>query len=106
MKLTKNENIFVNSFLVRGYARVGDIEQARKLQTRQEELYTAQQLSQFSLAYGYVFLEETETPFEWLKKAFNERDPASATLRWWDFPSEFCRNPRYQDLLRRMNFPD
>ena len=105
VKLTKNEDMGMNAFLIRGYAGVGDIERARKLQTRQEELYTAQKLVPFWIAYGYVFLEETETAFEWLEKAFNERDPNLA-LHVRDFPSEFRRDPRYQDLLKKMNFPE
>jgi len=106
VELTKNENMFMNAPLVGGYARVGDIEQARKLQTRQEELYAEQKAGPFWIAYGYVFLEETETAFEWLEKAFNERDPFIAQLKWCDLPSEFCGDPRYQDLLRRVNFPE
>jgi len=105
VKLTKNEDMSMNAGLVRGYARVGDIEQARKLQTRQEELYTAQQVGSFWIAYGYVFLEETETAFEWLEKAFNERDPNYALHFARGFPSEFRRDARYQDLLEKMNFP-
>ncbi len=62
--------------------------------------------SQVDIAAIHTFLGETDTAFEWLERAYRgracrlifiKRDPRFDSLR---------SDPRFQGLLRRMNFPD
>ena len=54
----------------------------------------------------YALAEEKDRALECLEKAYEERVPTMAHLRadpnWDDLHDE----PRVQDLLRRMNFPE
>ena len=62
------------------------------------------------LAYIYAALGEKDQAFTWLEKAYDERcvhlliDPVPhVRIRaLWD---PLRSDPRFQDLLRRMNFP-
>jgi len=58
-----------------------------------------------TVAQHYLFAGDSARALDWLEQAFEDRDP--------DLPFIFCRpnfdpvrsNPRFQDLLRRMNLP-
>jgi hypothetical protein len=43
---------------------------------------------------------------EWLEKAYVERDPQMPLLRIWPPLDILKDNPRYQNLIRQMNFPE
>ncbi len=54
------------------------------------------------VAASYARLGEKEKAFEWLEKAYAERDGDLGYLRLiWDFDS-IRPDPRFQDLLRRV----
>ena len=57
------------------------------------------------LAEAYAYLGEKDNAFAWLEKAFEERNFSLPALRvdpTWD---NLRADPRFQDLVRRMNFP-
>jgi len=54
----------------------------------------------------YASLGEKEEALEWLEKAYVERDPQMPFLRIWTALDILRDDPRYQDLERRMNFPE
>jgi TolB-like protein/DNA-binding winged helix-turn-helix (wHTH) protein/Tfp pilus assembly protein PilF len=56
------------------------------------------------IAQDYAALGERDKTFEWLEKAFPEHDPGMDRLKWPAFES-LRDDPRFQDLLRRMNLP-
>ncbi len=62
------------------------------------------------LARDYARLGRTDEAFEWLERAYEERDGSLAFIKGWPpYGSliELLRSdPRFQDLLRRMNFPE
>ncbi len=63
------------------------------------------QIPSFVLAFAYTYLGDRDHAFAWLEKAYEERDPALQGLKVdpsWD---NLRSDPRFQDLLRRMNFP-
>jgi hypothetical protein len=43
--------------------------------------------------------------FEWLEKAYEERDSSLVTLNGNPIFQSIRSDPRFQALLRRMNFP-
>ena len=59
----------------------------------------------FLLAFIYGELGEKDRAFAWLERGYRERDAAYSALNvdpCWD---PLRSDPRFRDLLRRMNFP-
>jgi len=88
--------------LTRGYAeggyreamhRVADTVAARSPRTH------AKQVAGF-----YSLAGDKERALEWLERAFANRDPGMLYLRLPEFDS-VREDPRFQDLMRRMNLP-
>ena len=42
----------------------------------------------------------------WLERAFEERDPNLPNIGWGEIADLLREDPRFEDLLRRMNFPE
>ncbi len=55
--------------------------------------------------YMYFAIGEMDQGFEWLEKAYQEGDPIIAQIR--DLPSLFPieSDPRYLEMVKRLNFP-
>ena len=64
----------------------------------------SKQLATYWKALFYALVGEKESALEWMAQAINERDPNSP---WFNIEPTFDPlrdDPRFQDLLRRMNF--
>jgi adenylate cyclase len=61
-------------------------------------------VSPYFIASMYVSAEDKDNTMEWLEKAYEMRDPNMPYVSnpYFDFLDD---DPRYQDLLRRMNLP-
>jgi tetratricopeptide (TPR) repeat protein len=93
-----------------GYAAVrGAAGYQRSVQLWIERLREASKreyVSPMSMAVAYARLGKAEQVLAWLEEAYRQRDPVLSGLKV-DPLFDFLRsNPRFQDLLRRMNFPD
>jgi hypothetical protein len=53
---------------------------------------------------GYIYAREKDLALDWLEKAVAERDP---NMTYLGLPTNdsLRSDPRFQDLLRRMNLP-
>ena len=54
----------------------------------------------------YAQIGDKDQAFAWLEKAYEKHDSPMFRLKvqpWWD---PLRSDPRFQDLLRRMNFPE
>jgi serine/threonine-protein kinase len=58
------------------------------------------------LAAISAVLGRIDEAFEWLDRAYDERDNLLVTLKVLRFWDPLRDDPRFQDLLRRMNFPE
>jgi TolB-like protein/Tfp pilus assembly protein PilF len=59
------------------------------------------------IAEYYAFADEMEKAVQWLEIAFEEREPHLLNaLRFGIVPDRLQSNPRFQDILERMNFPE
>ncbi len=63
------------------------------------------QIPSFQIAGDYAMLGEKDKAFEWLEKAFRERDPYLININNSDRLADLRSDPRFQDLLRRMGLP-
>jgi TolB-like protein/Tfp pilus assembly protein PilF len=74
---------------------------AEKLAARSKQAY----IPTLRIARLYAHAGEKDRALEWLEKAYEEREPPLVHLRvGWDWHS-LRDDPRFQSLLRRLNFP-
>ena len=59
----------------------------------------------FAFAVVYGGLGDKDQAFQWLDKAFEERNIELAYAKMEPHYDLLRSDPRFQDLLRRMNFP-
>ncbi|MCZ6751940.1 MAG: protein kinase [Acidobacteria bacterium] len=63
-------------------------------------------VSPFSIAVVYAGLGEKDRTLTWLEKAYEVRANEMVYIKMKPFFDNIRSDPRYQDLLRRMNFPE
>ena len=97
-------HVFAVAALGHTYAVAGKRSEARKILEELKEGSKRENVSPYYIAGMHAGLGEKEQAFEWLEKAYEEReiglvkvDPRLDPLR---------SDPRFQDFLRRMNFPE
>ena len=73
-------------------------------QYKREEKWTY--VSPYNIAAVYVGLNERDKALDYLEKAFAERTCALAFVKVEPLWDPIRPDPRFQDLLRRMNFPE
>ena len=87
------------------YARAGRVREARECIRELKERLPEEPVGVYEIALVYAGLSEKGLAFEWLERAYAERDKGMVWLKV-DPPLDPLRSdPRFQDLLRRMNFP-
>ena len=62
-------------------------------------------MSPFSFALVHVGLGEAEEALKWLEEAYKEHDWYLCVLKTEPIFDSLRGHPRFQDLLRRVNFP-
>jgi len=93
------------AFLAGAYAAAERWQEAEQLLSELDQLSTVRYVSPYSISLIFAALKQTDKAFAQLEAGYRERaawmvwmkrDPRLETLR---------SDPRFQDLLRRMNFP-
>jgi TolB-like protein/Tfp pilus assembly protein PilF len=86
------------------HARLGNREKALRTLS---ELLQAKDLyvSPHSIAFIYSSLGELDEAFSWQEKAYQERDASLAWVKVAPESDALRSDPRFADLLRRMDFP-
>ena len=87
------------------YARTGKRDEALKILGRMREQSNRGEFSPVRTACLYLAVGEKQRALDWLEKAYEERDPYMAFLNVRPGLDPLRSDPRFQDLLRRMNFP-
>ena len=62
-------------------------------------------MAQAAIGNLYLVLGDNEQAIRWYERAFTERDPYLVWLNWIPSEDSIRKDPRFQDLIRRMNFP-
>jgi len=88
------------------YAMAGKTSEALKTLDELEELSKRRYVGAYHIAVVHIGLGDKDRAFEWLEKAYDERFPALAFLKVEPIFDPLRDDPRFQDLVRRMNFPD
>jgi serine/threonine-protein kinase len=99
------ETVAMSSALAHAYAVSGQPSEAQKILNELLERSRRSYVSPTNIAVIYAGLDERESAFAWLEKAFGERNVGLFTLKVHPVSDGLRSDPRYRDLLRRMNFP-
>ncbi len=100
-----NRNGETLMYLGYGYGVIGKRPEAIAVVKELEEKYAKKEANPQNIAGVYAGLGEKHKVFEWLEKAFQTKEEVS-NIRW-ALPYEALRDdPRFKDLLRRMNLPE
>ena len=62
--------------------------------------------SPFGIAASYTMIGETDEAFAWLERGYRERDPLMVHLKVHPYFDPLRSDPRFDDLLRRIGFPE
>jgi len=92
--------------LAHAYAATGRKEEAKKILREWQHQSESSYISSYMIATAYASLGEKDKAFEYLEKAYQERSSDLPYFLRADLRIDSLRSdPRFQDLLRRMNFP-
>jgi len=107
--LRKSCEIFPGSgpiaYLGQVYATAGYRSEALKILEQLQELSKQQYVSPYGVGRIYAALGQTEEAFRWLETAYEQRGDWMVFLNVDPVFDDLRSDPRFQDLLRRMNFP-
>jgi TolB-like protein/Flp pilus assembly protein TadD len=98
-------NPVCSGFLARGYAAVGRRTEALKILSNLRELSKRRYVSSYVIAQAYAAIGDFDQACVWLEKAYEERTFELSNLKVDPRFDCLRSDPRFQDLLRRMNFP-
>jgi len=87
------------------YARAGRVREARECIRQLKQRSDVETVETYGIAIIHAGLGEKDQAFEWLEKAYEERDLGICFLKVSPDVDPLRSDPRFQDLLRRMNFP-
>ena len=91
--------------LGRTYGLAGRRDEARAVLEQLKQRRATRYLPAIVIAWVYTGLGENDYALAWLTKAVEERDAMCVYLRT-DGHNPLRADPRFQALLRRMNFPE
>ncbi len=91
--------------LNQGFAKAGPRGAMRAVADTLAARYEPDGGHSLSIAEYYAMAGEVDSAFAWLGRAYQERRPILAHLRAQPEFDSLRSDPRFADLLRRMNFP-
>src|SRR5208282_107481 len=93
------------ALLAHAYGVAGDKAQAQKILDQLKDQSARSYVSSYSIGEVCLALGDRNQAFDWLEKAYEERARALVMLKVEPKVDPLRSDPRFQDLLRRMNFP-
>jgi tetratricopeptide (TPR) repeat protein len=99
---TDLESIWSLVTLAEVYAGAGRREDALRIL----EEVRGSAIDPLNVAYAYAALGEADAAFEWMEKAYERRSTGVAWIRGDPSLDPLRSDPRYDDLLRRIGFPE
>jgi adenylate cyclase len=105
MKFSNRHHFAVNG-LILTYCMMGNFEEARILLDELKERSAKEYIGWTVTALSMAFLGEPDTAFEYLEKAYNNRESVLLTLKYQlPVPDTLKQDPRFQYLLERIGYP-
>jgi tetratricopeptide (TPR) repeat protein len=88
-----------------GYAKAKHVADANRVLNELRNRSKEGLVSVFDLASVYLALGNKEEALTLLEKGFEQKDMWMKELKAWPWFDELKNEPRYKDLIRKMNFP-
>jgi len=88
------------------YAKMGRRDDARRVADNLTRISTQEYVDPFGVAILYTGLGDKDQAFTWLEKAYQDRSAMMVQLKVEAIFDPLRSDPRFQNLLRRMNFPE
>jgi serine/threonine-protein kinase len=88
------------------YALSGQRHKALEILDELKELSKGEYVAPSGIALVHVGLGENEEALQWLEKGYEKRDGNMILLKVSPIWDPLRDDPRFQELLRRMNFPE
>jgi TolB-like protein/Tfp pilus assembly protein PilF len=99
------EHLEFRWMLGHAYAVAGRTAEARKVLDDLHGLAKKRYVPPYGFAVIHTGLGENDEAFEWLERAYQDRNAWMVFLQVVPWLDPLRSDPRFQDLLRRMNFP-
>jgi TolB-like protein/DNA-binding winged helix-turn-helix (wHTH) protein/Tfp pilus assembly protein PilF len=93
------------AYVAHAYALSGKTSEARRILDELKQPLGKSYVDPWAIALVYTGLGERDRAMEWLEKAYRNRDHDMAFCKVWPHFDPLRSDPRFQDLLRRMNLP-
>ncbi len=94
------------AFLGYALAKLGKQAEARAQLEELLKRSIVRHVPPYNIALIYNGLKEHDEALAWLKRGYEQRDPKMAFLKIEPKWNNLRSDPRFQDLMRRMNFPE
>jgi TolB-like protein/Tfp pilus assembly protein PilF len=91
--------------LALAHGRAGQRDAAQSSLEQLRERSQRQRVSPFSVALGYLSVRQEQRALDYLEQGYKEHDWYLCVLKTEPILDPLRSDPRFQDLLRRMNFP-
>ncbi len=104
VELSQGASVFLAS-LGEAYAAAGSRDEAQKTLEQLTELSRQRYVMPYPVARIYTALGKRDEALRWLETAYRERAALMVFLKIDPQLDDLRSEPRFQDLLRRMNFP-
>lgn len=88
------------------YAASGRKAEAQNVLKELKSLSKQRYVSPFNIACVYAGLNDKDKAFEWLQSAYDERSFFMPLLRFETVLGNLHSDPRFKELLKRMNLPE
>ena len=88
------------------YAAAGKRDEALKILDELKQLSKRGHVQATTVSKVYAGLGQKNQAFEWLEKAYEEHERQLVEIKINSAWVSLRSDPRYHDLLRRMNFPE
>jgi hypothetical protein len=88
------------------YSRSGQLDKARGVLARLDDLAVRRPVSHFSKALVHAGLGETELALACLEKAYEESTPFLYFLKTYPWFENLRKEPRFKELVLRVGLPE
>jgi DNA-binding winged helix-turn-helix (wHTH) protein len=100
-----SEGNVIQTFVAHAYAVSGRRAEAREMIKKLKQPSGKCYVDPWAIALVYAGLAEKDHAMEWLETAYRNRDHDLVFCKTWPQFDVLRSDPRFQDLMRRMNFP-